>query len=203
MPISLISGKINVLIVGGGRAGFIKAKSFSERGCSVYVLARNFIEEFNYMKDMDRIVLIEGDYCIEHIKDKHIIVIATGDLELDSKIKSDCESMYKVYLTCSNYKEGLFVTPVSVGTENIQIAVNTKHGSPKTSLLIGDVLKKKVNEYDGFAGYVCSLRQTLKDSGCLREIMDFVNTHEFFEFYNKGYQDKVLKMFYGGIIIET
>ena len=45
--ISLISSKISVGIVGGGKAGFIKAKSFCEKGCSVTVISEAFIQEFN------------------------------------------------------------------------------------------------------------------------------------------------------------
>ena len=48
--ISLISSKIKVLIVGGGKGGYIKAKSFLQRGCKVYVISKEFDERFEEIK---------------------------------------------------------------------------------------------------------------------------------------------------------
>lgn len=40
--IALKSRRIRILIVGGGRAAFIKGKAFLDRGCSLYILAPKF-----------------------------------------------------------------------------------------------------------------------------------------------------------------
>ena len=57
--LSFISQKLRVGIIGGGKAGYLKSKSFLSRGCRVEVLSINFIDEFYSLKD---IKLIKGEY---------------------------------------------------------------------------------------------------------------------------------------------
>ena len=40
--ISLLSNKVNILIVGGGEAAFIKCRTFSKEGCNITVVSKEF-----------------------------------------------------------------------------------------------------------------------------------------------------------------
>ncbi|MCX7905047.1 MAG: NAD(P)-dependent oxidoreductase, partial [Caloramator sp.] len=105
MFISLISQKTNVLVVGGGRAGYLKATSFLKKGCRVTVLSKGFIDDFRKL-DSVNLKLIEGNYSISYIQNHHLIVIATDDDELNDLVKMDCEKNFKLYLTCNDYRKG-------------------------------------------------------------------------------------------------
>lgn len=203
LMLSLISHKINALIIGGGRAGYIKAKTFSENGCRVCVLSKHFIDEFSTLENADDIRFIESEYNIKYLSDNHIVIIATDDDNINENIKNDCEALKKIYLMCSNFKDGMFVVPTQGTTENIQYAIHTKHGSPKTSVFLAEMFGESLKEYDAFAGYVCSLRDNLKHNDSKNEIMEFVNTKEFFEAFKMGNHEKVLKLNFGGSIIGT
>lgn len=194
--ISLISKKIKVLIVGGGRAGFIKAKSFSLSGCDVYVVSKEFCDDFRKIDYQANLYLMEGTYNIEYIMDKHIIVIATGDEETDMHIASDCEKYSKLYLYCKDYKLGNLVKPLQKETNSIIFGVHSKSGNPNASRFIAESIQKDIAKQDDFISYLNSLRAKVKDEPYKDELMKFVTTEDFYFFYRNNAAHIVLQMFY-------
>ncbi|KPU43613.1 siroheme synthase [Oxobacter pfennigii] len=198
MMVSLISHKVNILIVGAGRAGLIKAKAFLNNGCRVFVLSKEFSPEFFQVENDDRLILIKDEYKKEIILDKHIVAIATDDYELNEKVKADCESLCKIYLNCRDFREGMLTIPTQRKTENLHFALHTRKGSPKTSVFLAEKMKCKMEEYEAFVLFASSLRQKLKGREHFEEIMNFVNTDFFYQAYKKGNGIILLKMYYGG-----
>jgi precorrin-2 dehydrogenase / sirohydrochlorin ferrochelatase len=195
--IALLSNKINVLVVGGGRAGYIKAKTFAIRGCNVKVVSKDFTDDFKSIEYMENLSLIRDIYKTEYIADRHIVVIATSDEELNNIIKQECEGQFKIYLCANDFKQGLFVTPVQNRTDNIEFAVTTRSGSPKTSVFLSKILKDELIKYDNFAAYAAYIRKSIKDTKLKCGVMDFINTNDFNYFFKLGKEKLVLKMFYG------
>lgn len=202
MSISLIGNKTKAIVIGGGRAGFIKAKSFLSRGCLVYVLSPEFYDGFEELEGNNRLILIKDGYKIDYILDKHLVIIATGDKEVNGKIILDCDGLGKIYLTCDDHTKGLFITPTQDSTKSVHFSINTKSASPKTSLFLRDVLKGELLEFDEFVDFVCGLRGKIDDKELKREIMEFVNTKDFYDFFKLGKHIQVLNMFYGGEKVE-
>jgi precorrin-2 dehydrogenase/sirohydrochlorin ferrochelatase len=183
--ISLLAAKIRVIIIGGGRAASIKAKTYNSKGCQVTVLAKAFCDEVKLLK-AKHVRLIEAEYTRSHIIDQHLIVIAIDNEEVNRIIRADCEQMSKLYLTCSDYREGLFVTPVMRETEATVVALHTKGGSPKTSVFIGDKLQKWLKKYDVFIKFACTLRKQLQHRKDKEVILNFVNSEEFLCLFEQG-----------------
>lgn len=202
MGISLLSSKIHVLIVGGGTAGLIKAKTFSKRGCRVTVVSTEFKAEFSDLKEVYSVQLLQEKYQYEQILDKHLVVIATEVEEVNEKIKEDCEKHYKLYLTCSDFRKGLFLTPYHGEIKNLSFTLHTRGGSPKTTMFVANKIFEAIKPYDDFIGFTCNLRKRIKAGQNKKEIMEFITSEDFYFFYNRGAQNKVLEMFYGGIEFE-
>lgn len=197
--ISLLSNKINALVVGGGRAGFIKAKSLADKGCRVTIVSTDFICEFNQIMNLKNVEFIEGEYTVSMIADKHLIIIATNDEEVNRRIITDCENNFKLYLCCSNFRNGNFINPVQRNTDNAVFGINTKKGSPKTSVMLAEIIHKNVEYYDNYVDYVCKIREKIKGNINKCEILNFLSTEDFIYFFNKGFGEIVLKMFYENI----
>lgn len=195
--ISLMSSKINVLIVGGGEAAFIKCKTFSKEGCNITVVSKDFSPPFESLKEIYNIKLIKGEYDESYIEHNHIIIIATDNEETNHAIKIYCDKKSKLYIHCANYKEGLFVTPVQKHTPNMKFALHTKTSSPKTALFMSKVIEDKLLEYNDFIDYTSSIRNMVKKMNSKKEIMNFICSEDFYFFYTKGVQDIILEMFYG------
>ena len=138
--ISLMSNKINILIVGGGEAAFIKCRTFSREGCNITVVSKAFSHLFESLK-ASNIKLIKSEYNKSYVDHNHIVIIATDNEEANNNIKADCDKISKLYIHCADFKEGLIVTPVQNDTPNMKFALHTKNSSPKTALFMSSFIQ--------------------------------------------------------------
>ena len=194
--ISLISNKVNILIVGGGEAAFIKCRSFSKKGCNVTVVSKEFCPEFLEVEGMCNVKLIKDEYNDGYVDNNHIVIIATNSKETNEIIKKYCDNICKLYVHCEDYKQGLFVTPVQKDTYNMKFALHTKYSSPKTALFMAKIMEDKLCQYTEFISYTFSIRNKVIKKNVKKEIMNFVCSEDFYFFYTKGFHDTILEMFY-------
>ncbi len=202
MMISLLADRINVLIVGGGRAGYIKAKAFLGSGANVTIVSEAFCNEVIELKDNTgddctlaskyNLNLVEDVYRRGYILDKHLIVIATNNKAVNSEIRKHCDEMSKIYLNCEDYRQGLFVTPIQIHTENLSAALHTKGASPKTTSFLAKRLKNSIEEYDEFVKYSCKIRNIYKKSNLKDRILEIISTEEFYLAFKSGKHEKLI-----------
>ena len=195
--ISLISSKVRVGIIGGGKAGAIKTKHFVNNKCYVYVLSKTFNEEIIELSktSMERLKLINEEFSYEFLKDKHLIIIALDDKILKDKIKKYCDDNCKIYIDSSNFADGMGVIPVQRNTENITFALNTRYGNPKGAVLISDKVKNLLEEYDDFIGYIGKIRNRAKEfPEHKNDILRFIGNDGFKKFFNEGKSESVLRI---------
>lgn len=194
MFLSLIPKKIKVGIIGGGRAAAIKTASFLEHGCSVEVLAKDFINSF---ESLNKVELIVGEYQRDFIKDKHIIVIAIDDEKVIKEIISQCEEQAKIFINAGNYRHGNAAMSIQDCLGNINFALNTKGGNPKASLMIKDEIKNNLKEYDEFIGFTNKLRSKAKEFNKYKqEIISFMATEDYKFMWEKGKEKECLLLFF-------
>jgi len=195
--ISLISNKVNILIVGGGEAAFIKCRSFSKEGCNVTVVSKEFCEVFKLVNELSNVELIKGDYNESYVDNNHIVIIATNNKQTNDIIKTHCDNKSKLYVHCEDHKKGLFVMPVQKSTSNMKFALHTKHSSPKTALFMAKIIEDKLLVYKDFISYTFNIRDKVMRMAGKKDIMDFVCSEDFYFFYSLGVHDDILEMFYG------
>lgn len=198
MFISLIAEKINVLIVGGGKAGYLKAKAFCTKGCNIEIISLDFIEELKILSENENVKLINKSYSKDYLDEYHIIVIAVSDNKLIETIIADCDKKKKLYLNCSNYKEGLLGVPYQQDTEEFLFGIQSKKVNPKLSVYVGDKIKKIISEHDEFAKFSGAVRDNISDIDNKREVMDFICSDSFKFFFDKKKHQLALELFYGG-----
>lgn len=197
--ISLIPSKINVVIFGAGRAGYIKAKSYFKKGYNVTVVSKEFDNIFKEFKG--NIKLIKDGYSKKYLIDKHLVIIATDDKVINKTIRNDCDENFKIYLDTTSPKEGKFTTPVETECQNIKTAVSTNIGSPVTTKFLSSKIRETISEYDDFVKFVGVLRNQIleetKDRKLNLEIMNFINSDDFYYFYRLNKHRLILKLFWG------
>ena len=157
MPITFFANTLRVGIIGGGRGSYIKARTLSNSGVEVEVLSREFIEDFHSIS----VTLIKKEYDKKFIEDKHIVIIAISDEETIDNIISDCNSLAKIYINSSNFKNGMGVIPVKRESKNISLSINTKVGNPKGAVMLADKLQKEIESYDDFMKFTGVIRNTV------------------------------------------
>lgn len=193
--LSLISKKLNVGLIGGGKGGLIKANTFVRKGCSLWVLSKSFIKEFEELKDLGA-NLIKGEYYEDFIIDKHIVIIAVDDFELKEKVIENCSKHFKIYIDCTDFKVGMGVVPAQSETNNIAFSVHTKGGNPRGAMLLLNKMKKELLVYDEFMEAISPIRNKVKKLEHKNEITSFINTEDFKFFYERGYIKEILLLFF-------
>lgn len=202
MMISLIPSKIKVVVIGGGEAGLIKSKTFSNRGCNVTVVSIDFRDGFKDLERERSTQLVYDHYKMEYILDKHLVVVATNDDGLNKKIIMDCESTNKLYLNCSDYRQGTFGVPYQSETNEFYFSIQTKRVNPRLAIYVGGKIKNVLEKYDDFSEFLSKIRKEEFLVNIRKDIMKFMCTDDFLFFFRKGKGDMILKMFYGGKHIE-
>lgn len=197
--ISLISNKIRVLIVGGGEAGYIKTKSFISKGCNVWVVATNFDERFDEFHGTG-INIIKDIYKETYILDKHLIIIAIEECDITEIIQKQCENLSKLYVTCHNFRDGNFVVPMQLSSKEVTFALNVKKGNPSISRYMAGSIVKSLNDVDEFVDFANYIREIVKGEIFKKEILSFISTEDFKFYFDKGYSNQVLLMFYPRLI---
>lgn len=199
--LALMSNKLRVGIIGGGKAAFIKAKNFISKGCYIEVISKTFLNEFMKIES-NNIVLNRTSYNKKFIEDKHIIILALDDDKLRSEVSIHCGEEFKIFIDCSNFKEGMAIVPVQRETSNISIALNTKVGNPKGAMLVAEATMKTINKYNDFIKYTGLIRNKAKNFNCnKKEIIDFINTEDFMFIWEKDKSELALKLFFGEDIV--
>lgn len=192
MSISLRAEKIRALIVGGGRAALIKARTFIERGCHITILAPSVREEFAQL-DPNLVEIRLAPYDSAALAGHHLVVIATDDDAVNAQIQRDCEARDTLCLTCGDAQQGIFITPVMRETEQAMIAVHTKAGSPRSAVFLAKKSAECLQKYDAFVAWIADIRQQIKGRGDKDEIMRTLNSDAAFELFMQGRQDELFE----------
>lgn len=200
-PITFFGEKLKIGVIGAGRGALIKVRNFYNKGSKIEVLALDFLEDF-YNFNKDKVKLIKGNYNKEFILDKHLIIIAIDDENIIDKIKNDCEKLYKIYINSSKFKEGMGVIPVSRESEFITVAVNTKVGNPRGSIMVADSITESLHGFDEYIKLTGKIRNDLTLDKEIRDnLLKFINSSDCKFFYNKNKIFEVFKLFYDEDIV--
>ena len=200
-PITLFGEKIRIGVIGAGRGALIKVRNFYNKGSNIEVLSLDFLADF-YKFNENKVKLIKGSYNKDFILDKHLIIIAIDDESVINKIKSDCEELFKIYINSSKFREGMGVIPVTRESEFITVAVNTKVGNPRGSVMVANSITESLQEFDEYINLTGKIRKCLTlDKEIKDDLLKFINSSDCKFFYSKNKILEVFRLFYNDDIV--
>ncbi|WP_195999791.1 NAD(P)-dependent oxidoreductase [Clostridium sp. 1001271B_151109_B4] len=200
-PITLFGEKLKIGVIGAGRGALIKVRNFYNKGSNIEVLSLDFLDDF-YKFNKDKVKLIKGNYNKDFILDKHLIIIAVDNKNIINKIKDDCEKLCKIYINSSKFKDGMGVIPVTRESKFITVAVNTKVGNPRGSVMVAESITESLKEFDEYIRLTGEIRNCLfLDKEIKDDLLKFINSSDCKFFYDKDKIFEVLKLFYNEDII--
>lgn len=195
MNLSVFSSKINICIIGGGTGALIKLKGLLRRGCKVTLVSKEIINEI-YEISNPNFKIIKDKYRKKYIYDKHLILIAI-DNELDRDlIKKDLDENFKLYIDCSNFKEGNAVIPMQGSENGINLSISTLDGNPKGARFLYSKITETILNYGDFIEFSSKIRNSIKNREEKNEVLEFILNDEFKFYFDKKKEKTVLKMFY-------
>lgn len=141
-----------VLIVGGGKVGYRKAKVILEFGGLLSVVSPDFLHAFKIMeeeqKESGRLVLIEDIYHKDHILDKFMVIAATSSKLLNKEIINDCKEKSILVSSVDGEENSDFISPAIYKNGKLTISISTGGSFPYLSKKIRKDMERQYEKYN-------------------------------------------------------
>jgi len=118
------------VIVGGGRVAYRKICSLLEFGADVTVVTAQATEEVRQLWKLGRIKLIYGSCFEKELENAFLVLAATSDRELNSRIYRECAARGIFVNVADSLEECTFIFPSVVKRSDVVIGISTSGKSP-------------------------------------------------------------------------
>ena len=165
------------LVVGGGEVGARKVKTLLSCGASVALVSPE-VEEWLGEKIREGVVDLVGNHYEEkHLEGCFLVIAATDDVELNSRIAKDAERRGLLCNVVDYPQEGNFILPALIQRGALTLAISTSGKSPALARQIREDLELRFGtEYADFLEIMGAVRRRL-----LRESQDSRTNKEKFD----------------------
>ena len=166
-PIFLKVSELNVLIVGGGNVGLEKLTFLlkSSPNAKVTVLSENFVPDLIDLAQKHDVETTRRSYDDSFLKDKHIVIAATDDLEVNLQVHADCKARNILVNVADNPDYCDFYMGGIVTKGNIKIAISTNGKSPTMAKRLRQFFEDVIpDEINVLSENLSTYRKTIKGS---------------------------------------
>lgn len=143
-PINLDIENIKITIIGGGKVAYRKATNFLDFGKKVTVISKEFVCEFDEIKD--KIEMICDEYKEKYIDDSFVVVASTNNKEVNHEIGIYCNKHGKLVNVVDDKELSNFTVPSYVKRGELLLSISTGGNSPSLSAKIKRELEEKYDE---------------------------------------------------------
>lgn len=167
-PIAIDTQNKKVLIIGGGRASYLKLKSLLDTYAQITVISESFSRDIVDARNNHntKLTLITEKIDKDNINipsTYDIVFICTDDKELNRHLCRYFKVQNIMVMAADDRKNSDFITSSIIEKKNITISVNTDGRSPTVSKLIAEEIRnilteEFVNKIDMF----CEMRDLLR-----------------------------------------
>lgn len=159
-PINLKIDDMKVVIVGGGKIAYRKCTNFLAFSKKVVIISKDFIDEFENIKD--EVEIIENDYDEKYIKDAFVVVAATNNKNVNHEIGIYCRQHGKLVNVVDDSSLSNFAVPSFVKRGDLLLSISTGGKSPSLSAKIRQDLEKIYDEdYEEYVNLLGEARQKI------------------------------------------
>ncbi len=141
----------NVLVIGGGGVGTVRAKKFIEAGANVKVLSLDFSDELRKLEKEGKVKLIRGDAFNEKLLEdlipkSDLVVVAIPNLKINDIVWRIAKK-HKTLVNLANDAERTeVVVPFEDEVEGIRFAVTTEGKSGIVARKVKEAFRKLLEE---------------------------------------------------------
>jgi len=176
-PVFLKVHQLETLLIGAGNVGLEKLTFLlkSSPNAKVTVVSKDFMEDISKIaKDNPNINLVQSAYKEIHLFEKHLVIAATDDKEVNKKVYHDAKKRYLLVNVADTPEYCDFYLGGIVTKGNIKIGISTNGKSPTTAKrlrqLFEEIIPDDINE---MVENINKYRDTLK--GDFEQKVDALN----------------------------
>ena len=191
-PIYLDLTNTQAVVVGAGSVAARKVKTLLEAGAAVKVVAGTVKGDFKEIcKGLD-IEIVISDYDRSHLKDAFLVIAATDNPELNTRIYNDCRSLKILCNVVDVPHLCNFYVPSVIHQGDLQIAISTNGKCPAFAAHLRRKFEKLItNDHAKFLNDLDEIRQKILSSGLPFEdrkalLVRLANDESFDFFVEKG-----------------
>ncbi|UCG21622.1 MAG: bifunctional precorrin-2 dehydrogenase/sirohydrochlorin ferrochelatase [Deltaproteobacteria bacterium] len=190
-PIFLKVENRNCLVVGGGEVGARKVKTLLSCGASVALVSPEVVEWLEEKIQEGAVDLVGKYYEEKQLEGCSLVIAATDDLELNSRIARDAEERGLLCNVVDYPQEGNFILPALIQRGALTLAISTAGKSPALARQIREDLEQRFGmEYANFLDIMGAVRSRLlkesQDSRANKEKFDGLVKSELLELVRRG-----------------
>ena len=152
-PVFLKVHQLETLLVGAGNVGLEKLTFLlkSSPRARVTVISKDFLEEIIAIaEEKPTIKLVKGAYDEKYLQEKHMVIAATDDVEVNKKVYHDAKNRHLLVNVADTPEYCDFYLGGIVTKGNIKIGISTNGKSPTTAKrlrqLFEEVIPEDINE---------------------------------------------------------
>ncbi|MFD0760705.1 bifunctional precorrin-2 dehydrogenase/sirohydrochlorin ferrochelatase [Lutibacter aestuarii] len=164
-PVFLKVSELQVLIIGGGNVGLEKLTFLlkSSPNAKVTMVSLTFAPELIELSKKHHVELIKSSYKKSFLKDKHLVIICTNSLKVNTKAYQHCKAKKLLVNVADNPPYCDFYMGGIVTKGVVKIAISTNGQSPTLAKRLRQFLESVIpNEIDNLAENLNVYRNTLK-----------------------------------------
>ena len=197
-PVMLnVQGRLAV-VVGGGPVGLRKARSLSQAGARVLLVAPQIKES----QVTSGIEIVRAGYRDDLLQGALLVFACSDDRVLNARIAADARKAGALVNAADQPEDCDFFLPAVVADGEVVVAIGTGGASPALAVQLKDrlaaALPKRIGE---FASLLSELRKALKskvsDAARRGEIMKRLSTEQAYEKFLSGGREAIGKILVG------
>lgn len=183
-PLMLNIKDKDITVIGGGKVAFRKVKKLLEYNAKVKVISKEFIEDFNFIKE--KIVMIKEEYHEKLLENTFMMFACTDCNKTNSFIMKLCKENNILCNIADDIETCDFIVPSSLKRGDLIISVSTLGNSPSLSSKIRKDLEDIYTlEYSDYVEVLGDIREIL-----LKKCSDKVKRKKILnELVNLSYED--------------
>ncbi len=149
-PIMVDISNKKLLIVGGGKIAYRKAKNFLSYKANVLVVSPEFIHEFYKLEReyKGQISLIQDLYNKKYIEGAFLVVGATSSRQVNNQVAQDCHELNILCNIVDKKEESSFISPGLVKKDGLIISISTMGKFPYLSKRIKEDIANRYSKFD-------------------------------------------------------
>lgn len=163
-PIFLKTHELNTLIVGGGNVGLEKLTFLlkSSPNSKVTMVAKEFLPETIDLALNHHVKLIKAGYHSRHLEEKHIVIAATGDEQVNLQISKEARQRNILVNVADTPGQCDFYMGGIVTKGNVKLAISTNGKSPTTAKRLRQFFEQVIpDDIDQLVKNLNSYRKTI------------------------------------------
>lgn len=150
LPVNALIEDRRVLVVGGGRVGQRKVELLLEAGATVVLVCPECVSELAEMERAGQIEWQQRNFEDRDLEGCTLVFACTDDKHVNRRVL-ELSQAAGVFCCCAdgNWPDGDFVTPATLRSGNVVVAVSTSGKSCRQARLVKDNLKKHLDSVAG------------------------------------------------------